>query len=263
MAQPTTPDNRPDREGAPVTPAAGRVPAGAGDVRGQAGHRGPGPDGRADVRGAAGARPLPARGCARGGQDARRGDAGQGRRRDVLPGPVHARPGAGRHRRHPDLPAVEREVRRRAGPRLRQLPARRRDQPGAGEGAVGAARGDGRAPGVDRRPDARGARPVPGDGHAEPDRAGGRVPAARGAARPVPDEDPGGLPDRRRGAGDRLPDGCQPAGADAGLHPGRPARHCSAGRTRCSCTTRWSTTRSGWCWPPARRPSTACPTSPS
>ena len=33
---------------------------------------------------------------------------------------------------------------------------------------------------------------------------------------------------------------------------------CSAAPTRCSCTTRWSTTRSGWCWPPARRPSTAC-----
>ena len=32
---------------------------------------------------------------------------------------------------------------------------------------------------------------------------------------------------------------------------------------RCSCTTRWSTTRSGWCWPPAPRPSTACPTSRS
>jgi MoxR-like ATPase len=32
---------------------------------------------------------------------------------------------------------------------------------------------------------------------------------------------------------------------------------CSAARTRCSCTTRWSTTRSGWCSPPARRPSTA------
>ena len=36
----------------------------------------------------------------------------------------------------------------------------------------------------------RGAPAVPGDGDPEPDRAGGRLPAARGAARPVPDEDP-------------------------------------------------------------------------
>ena len=48
---------------------------------------------------------------------------------------------------------VEREVRRRARPGVRQLPARRRDQPGAGQGAVGAARGDGRAAGLDRRRD--------------------------------------------------------------------------------------------------------------
>ena len=115
----------------------------------------------------------------------------------------------GRHRRHPHLPAVQREVRRRARPGLRQLPARRRDQPGAGQGAVGAAGGHGRAAGVDRRRDPPGARPVPGHGHPEPDRAGGRLPAARGAARPLPDEDPGRLPDRRRGARDRLPDGRQ------------------------------------------------------
>ena len=52
---------------------------------------------------------------------------------------------------------VEREVRRRARPGVRQLPARRRDQPGAGQGAVGAARGDGRAAGLDRRQDPPGA----------------------------------------------------------------------------------------------------------
>ena len=51
----------------------------------------------------------------------------------------------------------------------------------------------------------RGADPVPGHGHPEPDRAGGRLPAARGAARPVPVQDRRGLPDRHRGAGDRLP----------------------------------------------------------
>ena len=46
--------------------------------------------------------------------------------------------------------------------------------------------------------------------------------------------------------------GVSPPEPQADLHPGRPARACSAAPTRCSCTTRWSTTRSGWCWPPAR-----------
>ncbi len=39
-------------------------------------------------------------------------------------------------------------------------------------------------------------RSVPGHGHPEPDRAGGCLPAARGAARPVPAQDRGRLPDR-------------------------------------------------------------------
>ena len=60
---------------------------------------------------------------------------------------------------------------------------------------------------------------VPGHGHPEPDRAGGRLPAAGGAARPVPDEDRRRLPDRRRGARDRLPDGRTRARADAGARP--------------------------------------------
>ena len=48
----------------------------------------------------------------------------------------------------------EGDVRHRARPGLLQLPARRRDQPRAGEGAVGAARGDAGAPGHDRPHDA-------------------------------------------------------------------------------------------------------------
>ena len=47
--------------------------------------------------------------------------------------------------------AVEGDLRRRAGPGDGQPGAGRRDQPGAGQGAVGAAGGDGRAAGVDRR----------------------------------------------------------------------------------------------------------------
>ena len=52
--------------------------------------------------------------------------------------------------------ARRRRLRHRARPRLLQLPARRRDQPRARQGAVGAARGHAGAPGHDRRQDAPG-----------------------------------------------------------------------------------------------------------
>ena len=105
-----------------------------------------------------------------------------------------------------DLPGVERDVRRRARPGVRQLPARRRDQPGAGQGAVGAARGDGRAARDDRRPDPRRAHAVLRRRHPEPDRERGRVPAARGPARPVHDEGGHDAPQRPRRAGDPAAD---------------------------------------------------------
>ncbi len=84
----------------------------------------------------------------------------------------------------------------RARSALPQSGAGRRDQPRAGEGAVGAARSDGRAP------DHRGAShlPVAGalprDGDAEPDRAGRHLSAARSAARPLPAARAGRLPRR-------------------------------------------------------------------
>ena len=112
------------------------------------------------------------------------------RRRHVRPAPVHARPAARRHHGHPHLPGRRpRAFDIELGPGLRQLRARRRDQPGAGQGAVGPARGHGRAPGVDRREDLPRARAVPRARHPEPDRVRGRVPAARGPARPLPHED--------------------------------------------------------------------------
>ena len=46
--------------------------------------------------------------------------------------------------------------------------------------------------------------------------------------------------------------GVDRARAGAGLHRRTTCSPCSARPTRCSCTTRWSTTPSGWCWPPAR-----------
>ena len=96
-------------------------------------------------------------------------------------------------------------VRVQAGADLREPRAGRRDQPRAGQGAVGAARGDAGAAGHDRRQDPPAARPVPGDGDAEPDRAGGDLPAARGAARPLHAHDQGRLPERGRRAGDHGP----------------------------------------------------------
>ena len=72
--------------------------------------------------------------------------------------PVHARPPADRrHRAVRVRPAGARvRVPPRAG--LRERPARRRDQPRDAEDAVGAARGDGRAPGDRRRGHARACR---------------------------------------------------------------------------------------------------------
>ena len=57
------------------------------------------------------------------------------------------------------------------------------------------------------------ARSVPGDGDAEPHRERGRLSAPRGAARPLPVQDPRRLPDGRGRTRDRLPDGCRGPGA--------------------------------------------------
>ena len=73
-----------------------------------------------------------------------------------------------------------------ARPHLRQRRPRRRDQPRDAEDPVGAARGDGRAPGHRRRRDARAAlAAVPAARHRESDRVRRDVPAPRGAARPL------------------------------------------------------------------------------
>ena len=85
--------------------------------------------------------------------------------------------------------------------------------------------------------------------HAEPDRAGGHLPAARGAARPLHVQDPGRLPERGRGARDRPAHHRRPRDRHA-----RPVldgeeilalqrRRCAA----CRSPTTSSTTRCGWC----------------
>ena len=85
------------------------------------------------------------------------------------------------------------------GPVFTQPAARRRNQPRAGQGAERAARSDAGVPGHDRRRDAQGARAVPRDGDAEPDRDRRHLSAARGAGRPLHDEGAGRLSERGRG----------------------------------------------------------------
>ena len=69
----------------------------------------------------------------------------------VPPRPVHPRPGPVGPRGHAHLSPGHGPVRHRARPGVRQLPARRRDQPRAGQGAVRPAGGHAGAPGDDRR----------------------------------------------------------------------------------------------------------------
>ena len=97
--------------------------------------------------------------------------------------------------------------------------------------------------------------PVPRARHPEPDRERGRLPAARGPARPLPHEGRRRLPDRRRGGRDRPPHGRAAP---------RCRRRCSSlddlvrapgGRRRgATSTTPSSTTPSASCSPPASRP---------
>ena len=105
------------------------------------------------------------------------------------------------------------------GPVFCQLPAGGRDQPRPGQGAVGAARGHAGAPGHDRRREPPAAQPVPRDGHPEPHRVRGHLPAPRGAGGPLPHEGRGGLPHAGRGG-----DGRRALAAPRRRGPPRPGR---------------------------------------
>ena len=112
--------------------------------------------------------------------------------------PVHARPDAERHRRHARLrPADAARSGWRKRPDVHRAAAGRRDQPRAGQDAERAARGDAGAPGLDRRPAPPARRVLHRVRHAEPGRARGHLSAARGAARPLPAQGRGRLPERR------------------------------------------------------------------
>ena len=84
------------------------------------------------------------------------------------------------------------------GPGVREHRARRRDQPHAAAHAGGAARGDAGTFGDRGRRDDDAPRAVLRARHPEPDRAGGDVPAPRGAARPLPLRRAHRLPERGR-----------------------------------------------------------------
>ena len=156
---------------------------------------------RADVR-----RPRAARGRARHGEDgARPRDRRQHRRGDDLADPVHARPPADRRHGHVRLRPEDARLRVPSRADLHERPARRRDQPRDAEDAVGAARGDGRGPGDRGRGDDAAPEPVLPARDGQPDRVRRHLPAAGGAARPLPPADRARLSRRasRSGASSR------------------------------------------------------------
>ena len=217
-------------------------------VPGQEGHRRPGRPARADGRRPAGPRPPAGRGRARAGQDAGDQDA---RRR-------HRRPSSSASSSRPtwcpptsSAPASttrsEGEFQVVARPGLRQPGARRRDQPGPGQGAERPAGGHAGAPGHDRPGDPPRARPVPRHGHPEPHRVRGHLPAARGPGRPVHAQGARRLPDRHRGVRHRRADDRRSRdGAGRSWTPSSPASGSSRRPTPCTSTRRSSSTPSGW-----------------
>ena len=74
--------------------------------------------------------------------------------------------------------------------------------------------------------------PVPRPRHAEPDRAGGHLPPARGAGRPLHAEAQGRLPDEGRGEADPRPHGRDDRGGGVGVRTSRPRPHLDPGAAR-------------------------------
>ncbi len=207
---------------------SGEVPELEG--RGGQGAGRPGDDAPQAPPGIPGRRACPARGRAGAGQDPGRPHGCQQHLGRLREDPVHPGHAAGRRDRHPDLQSSRGQLLDQEGADLRQPDPGRRDQPRAGQGPGRSARGDAGAPGDARRPDPGPAGAVPRHGHPEPDRAGGDVPAPRGAARPLHAEDRRRLPEQGRGGQDPRPHGRREpraaglGGARAGGHPGRPGR---------------------------------------
>ena len=147
--------------------------------------------------------PLPAGGRARAGQDAARARARAAARPPLRAHPVHARPHALRHHGHRDpgggpRPPATAASCSRAGPVFtsvlladeinRTPPKTQAALLEAMQEKTVTRRGQG----------APARRAVHRARHPEPDRAGGHLPAARGAARPLPVRAAARLPERRR-----------------------------------------------------------------
>ena len=129
--------------------------------------------------------------------------------------------------------AAHRRLHLPRGAGLHQPAARRRDQPDAAEDPGGAAGGDGGAAGLGGGRAAPAARAVHRRRHPEPDRVRGHLPAARGAARPVPAQAhrAAARPGRGAGRAPRAPRRLRPARpAAAGVRPVATAADLAAAR---------------------------------
>ena len=162
------------------------------------------------ARRAAGRRPRAARGCPRPREDPDRQDARRGRRQHVQAHPVHARPGARRHRRHPRLQTRQRQLDVELGPvfanllladEINRAPAKVQSAllEVMQEQQVTIGGTDYPVPLA-----------VPRARDAEPDRVRGHLPAARGPGRPLPDQAARRLPDAGRGGRGRRPLAARP-----------------------------------------------------
>ena len=145
----------------------------------------------------------------------------------------------------------------RAG--LRQPAAGRRDQPGAGQGAERAARGDAGTAGDHRTGDLPGAEPVPGHGDAEPDRVRGHLPAAGGAGRPLHAQGARRLSHACRGVRRGRADDVGSGGHRRRSSTPRRCWTTSGPRTRSTSTPRSSSTPSGSAPPPGTSPPSGLP----
>ena len=146
-------------------------------------------------------RPRAARRRARPRQDADRAHAVRRDQREVRAHPVHARPPAGRPHRHGHLqPAEGRVHARSSGPIFANLVLADEINraPAKVQSALLEAMQERQVTIGDQTLPA--ARAVPRHGDAEPDRAGGHLPAARSAGRSLHADGQGRLPDARRRA---------------------------------------------------------------
>ena len=166
----------------------------------------------------------------------------------------------GRHR-HVHLRPQDQRVRAPQGADLLPGAAGRRDQPRPGQDAVGPAGGDAGVPGDDRGHDAAAAAAVHGAGDAEPGRAGGRLPAAGGAARPLPAARRDGLPGPRRTrwtcCAAQPAAGRAAADVHAGADPANAGAGCPTSTARTSCCTTSST------WPRRAGSTRTCSSGPA